>query len=220
MDGRHSNDDIFADTAALVTDDARNIYVAINSVDDDRVQSLLLKFNPKGTLLSQESLTFDDGSFDIVNVTDLAVSGNSLYLTGTQGFERTSNDDYKGYTEGFVAKLSPSGKRTWVQTSQLLPLAISADGSGNTFVTGSVDQKNFSDGDAFLRSYNAQGRVRWTRRYASPQDDGGTDVVAYSSSELYFIGYTDGAIGSKNRGGTDAFIRRTNGSGTPIWTDQ
>ena len=49
------------------------------------------------------------------------------------------------------------------------------------------------DWDGFLRKYNAQGNLIWTRQIGTPDTDQATGVAA-DASGVYVVGYTHGTL--------------------------
>jgi hypothetical protein len=59
--------------------------------------------------------------------------------------------------------------------------------------------------DAFVRSYESNGKEVWTRQFGSPADDFGIGVSA-TAFHVHVVGNTYGALpGQSNAGGIDAF---------------
>lgn len=100
---------------------------------------------------------------------------------------------------------------------------VTADGSGNAYITGyttgALVGGSAGGADGFVRKYGPSGSVIWTKQFGSDAFDYPEDLVAYNSGELYLTGITYGKLGPAHRGGTDAFLRRLDGSGRVVWTD-
>jgi hypothetical protein len=132
------------------------------------------------------------------------------------GYENLQHVD----EQAFVSRYDASGNVEW--TDQILPrdISIATDveaASSGIFVVGFV-WRNGSN--AFLQRYDKAGNVIWTRVFGTRNDDAAL-AVAVGSQGIYVTGETDGAMAQrKNPRGRDAFVRRYNGSGKPIWTRQ
>jgi hypothetical protein len=93
------------------------------------------------------------------------------------------------------------------------------------YVVGRTDgtlagQKNAGGVDAFIRKYDLNGNILWTRQFGSDRDDLAISVSA-TTTAVYVVGYTGGALpGQTSLGGSDAFIRKYDLNGNEIWTRQ
>jgi photosystem II stability/assembly factor-like uncharacterized protein len=101
---------------------------------------------------------------------------------------------------------------------------IAVDASG-VYVTGFVaaalpGQTSPGGADAFLRKYDLDGTVLWTREFGTSSTDRGYGVVA-DSSGVYVTGYTGGTFaGQSSAGGNDVFLSKYDADGTAVWTRQ
>ena len=202
---------------AMTTDRDGNLYVGVGEYDDDSFSSTIVKYSGSGKVLWSKALGNNRG------VTDLQVVGSALYATG-----------YKTYFEGtvpsdaYAAKFSLDGSVLWDKTFGTTEsdwgTGVTADGSGNAYITGqtfgALVGRNAGEWDGFVRKYDPSGKVVWTKQFGSAGRDTPEDIVAYNGSELYLIGSTNGKLGPAHRGGYDAFLRRLDGSGRVVWTDQ
>ncbi len=217
---------IFIVPNGLATDAAGNVYAAVSDYDDCCLWSKLLKYSPSGQQLVNKEIGSSSGD---VELKDVAVVGNALYLTGNLHSSWEFNPDVPNDVNGLLIKLSLTGSEGWRKVFGTpetdVVNALTADGSGNLYLTGytygNLGGAQPGGSDAFLRKFNANGGTLWTKQIGSSGDDAGNAVVAYSSGELYLAGEAGGALlGSTHRGGQDAFLRRTDGNGNRVWTDQ
>ena len=75
------------------------------------------------------------------------------------------------------------------------------------------------DGDAFVRVYEADGSVRWTRQFGSIGLDGTSAVAFTSGGDVVAAGFVAGPLdGGAHQGGFDAFVRRlASVDGDVVW---
>ena len=216
---------IFFVPTGVGTDANGDVYVTANEVDDSYITPSILKYSPSGKQLFGKALVVKGD----VELTGLQVQGNALYLAGTKHYNWVGDIDKKSDADGFVAKYSLSGERVWQQgfgTSTYDEVnSVSVDPSGSVYVTGftygALGGANQGNSDIFLRKLDGRGNTLWTKQIGSRGGDSGTAVAAYSSNELYLAGSVSGKLaGGTYHGGEDGFLRRTDGSGNRVWTDQ
>ena len=212
--------------SSIGTDAAGNVYVAAYEIDDSFINSYVVKFSPSGAQLWQKTVSGGDND---LRLTGLEVRGNAIYLSGTSHTNWIGDYDRPTEADAFVAKLSLGGVELWRKVfgtaSPDSANDLSTDAGGNLYVTGFTAGKlggaQPGGSDVFLRKLSTNGGTLWTKQIGSAGDDAGNAVVAYSSTELYLAGEAGGAlIGGTHRGGQDAFLRRTDGNGNRVWTDQ
>jgi hypothetical protein len=103
-------------------------------------------------------------------------------------------------------------------------MAVVVDGGGNVYLTGRIDGDGGSGpvgwAEAFVRSYDRDGALRWTDRFGSDVRDIGYGIAVDADGNTYVTGTTFGAIEGANAGGSDAFLRSYDRDGTHRWTRQ
>ena len=217
---------IFFYPTSVGTDPSGNVYITVNEVDDSYIANTILKYSPSGQQVFGK--TVDVGPKDL-ELNALQVQGNALYLAGTQHYNWAGDLDKTFEEDAFIAKYTLGGAKQWHKVFGTKNYdsanSVSVDANGNLYVTGrthgALGGANQGGSDAFLSKFSNSGRVRWTKQIGSKGYDTGNVVVAYSSSELYLAGSAGGALkGSTYRGGQDGFLRRTDGNGNRVWTDQ
>lgn len=74
--------------------------------------------------------------------------------------------------------------------------------------------------DAFLRRYDVDGSIRFTRQFGTAANDEARGVV-YHDQYIYVAGYVEAALpGQSHYGSADAFLRKYDGYGNIVWTRQ
>lgn len=136
---------------------------------------------------------------------DIAVSGSGLFVR-------------KGAT---IRKYSSSGTQLWAKTQSGLSSPVIADMTGDTggnlYLAGKVSTAS-SNRDAFVRKLSASGSVLWTKQYGTSSHDDARSVATLDGSTVYTAGATKGSLIEKNRGGSDGYVRKVDGSGNRVWT--
>jgi len=98
--------------------------------------------------------------------------------------------------------------------------------SGGVYVVGTTagqlpGQVSAGGMDAFIRLYDEDGNLCWTRQFGTPGTDMALAVATDPKSDhVYVVGFTGGALGGPSAGGNDAFVRKYNGAGSLLWTRQ
>ncbi|MBI3934793.1 MAG: hypothetical protein HY316_08870 [Acidobacteria bacterium] len=97
--------------------------------------------------------------------------------------------------------------------------------SSGVYFAGSVGgalpgQSYAGGGDAFVRKFDTNGNILWTRQFGTT----GADVafgLAVDASGVYVVGLTTGTFpGQFSTGLTDAFVRKYTLNGSELWTRQ
>ncbi len=94
---------------------------------------------------------------------------------------------------------------------------MTADGNGNVYLAGRFARTS-SDQNAFYRKVNAKGSVVWTKTFGTSKDDDARGIATLNGSEIYVTGSTEGTLSHPNRGGSDGYLRKMDGSGNRVWT--
>lgn len=74
--------------------------------------------------------------------------------------------------------------------------------------------------DAFLRSYDRDGNVLWTRQFGTTGNDTVRSVAIAKDGSIFVSGQTAGQLGDTSFGMTDAFVMRLDRDGTVLWLRQ
>lgn len=149
---------------------------------------------------------------------DVATFGtNVVYVAGyTTGNLAGSLGSYDAFLIKYTASGGVAWKKQFGTSVEDLALDVAVDGSGNAYVVGytygSLGATNGGGSDMFIRRYNTNGTVAWTRQINFSDDDIAT-AVAVSGSNVYLTGYYQyGSSGSDN----DVPVRKYTTSGTAV----
>jgi len=183
------------------------------------------KYDSNGTVL----WTRQFGSLAIDVATGVSVDGSDVYVAGK------ASGVLPGQVSAglFVRKYNSEGTEIWTRLFGILSRqqlsGVAADASGVYVVgeTGSVGAVGVSLGgqDAFVRKYDNDGNVLWTRQFGTGGHDQAFSVAA-DGSDVYVAGLTTGTLPGQAAGGcdnclvADAFVRKYDSSGTELWTRQ
>ena len=165
------------------------------------------------------------GSTDYDSIEDISVNGGgNVYVIGESNIAwGTPVNQYTGNRDVFVAKLNASGMLQWntFMGSSIDDYAygISADGGGNTYVTGEsyatwgtpVNPFAGGNGDAFVAKVNSTGARQWNTFLGSAGTDYGSNIEANGNGYIFVTGYSDGTWGTPvnpHPGGQAPFIAK------------
>ena len=172
------------------------------------------------------------GSTGNEGVNAVAVDATGVYVVGT------INGALPGQTSGgladsFVRKYNTNGTEQWTRqfgsTTDDGAYGVAVDSTG-VYVVGYIygtlpGQTSAGFADAYVRKYDANGNIIWTRQFGSTTDDG-AGGVAVDSTGVYVVGRTNGALPGQTSAGAclcpvyDAFVRKYDANGTEQWTRQ
>lgn len=194
------------------------------------------KYTPSGGLLWVKTAGGIAGDYAHAVCTDAA--GN-VYITGeieqTVRFGSVTVKGHGAHNDVFIAKYNPAGILLWVKSfggySNDQGLGISADASGNVYITGQFQGVNYinsttlvSSGgmDIFIAKYTTNGDFQWVRKAGGGGADEGWGIKADNSGNTYVTGYFSGTakFGSTSitsSGGDDIFIAKYSTDGILQW---
>lgn len=184
-------------------------------------------FVPASAQVIQWTRQFGTTGTDAANA--VATAPNAVYSAGevTNGaFPGVTN---AGRTDAFVTKLDLDGNLIWSRqfgTSEAdIAHGVAADATG-VYVVGEtragLQGASAGEADIFVRKYDPNGNVLWTRQFGGPADD-----IAYGaavdSTGLYVAGQFAGVLPGQTgngAGNVDGFVRKYDFSGNELWTRQ
>ncbi|MGI6416679.1 MAG: SBBP repeat-containing protein [Thermoguttaceae bacterium] len=210
----------------IATDSSGNVYVAGYTASDlggtnaGGSDAFVRKYDENGDVVwtNQSGTTYAERTSGIC-----VDSNGNIYVAGT-----TIYDPYTGATDAFVSKYQADGTLVWTKQTGTAAghwaSGVCVDSSGNIYMSGytagNLDGMNAGGDDAFVRKYDTYGEVIWTEQFGSTGWDRATGVSVDSSDAIYLSGYTTGALDGTKSGGSDAFVRKYDASGTALWSRQ
>jgi hypothetical protein len=101
---------------------------------------------------------------------------------------------------------------------------VATDKDGNIYVVGTtlgaLGGRNKGDGDAWVIKFAGDGRRLWSRQPGTSAVDFAQDVATDTHGNVYVVGTTLGALGRRNKGGTDAWVIKFDSGGRRLWSRQ
>jgi hypothetical protein len=157
----------------------------------------------------------------------LTLDETGVYVAGYTGGTLPGQSTLGSY-DAFVRKYNRDGIELWTRqfgTSSFdIAWGMTAH-NGSVYVVGETDgvflgQSTSGGADAYIRKYDADGGLTWTRQFGSSSADHAYEVSVHSSG-IYVAGYAADALpGETHLGETDAFVQKFDHDGTPLWSDQ
>jgi hypothetical protein len=178
------------------------------------------KYDLDGNLAWTRTLsgTVDNEEFISVSADRL---GN-VFVTGTTYGSLAR--PIQGSSDGFVVKYNSAGDLQWIQQfgtgREDDAFGVAADGLGNVYVSGRVDQNAPSTDDAYLTKFDGSGNRLWTRTLGDPD---GTeiawDVFVDEAGGVFIAGQTDFNfdLGPFPILGTQPFVAKYDENGVNQW---
>jgi hypothetical protein len=209
--------------------DASGVYVSGHTVGTLAGQASAGKadaFVRKYDSLGNEVWTrqFGGGPDTIDVASGIAADGSGVYVTG---YTLGTLPGQASAREAFVRRYTSNGDFEWTHqfgsSANDVGFGVAADASGVyvTGFTGGIEGPTSSGRvDAFVRRYNRNGGIEWTRQFGSSSIDAASSVAA-DATGVYVAGYTLGTLpGQTSAGGYDAFVRKYDTQGVVVWTRQ
>ncbi|MBU1737076.1 MAG: fibronectin type III domain-containing protein [Proteobacteria bacterium] len=216
-------------TRGIITDTSGNLYILGQSdatwgsplnAHAGSEDAFVSKLNSSGVL--QWHTFLGSANADRAQGITADISGN-LYITGFSPATWGSPlNAHAGSEDAFVAKLNNSGVLQWHtflgSASADRGFEITSDSSGNLYITGystatwgSPLNAHAGSEDVFVASLNSAGALQWHTFLGSSSADGGIDITADTSGNLYITGYSPATWGSPlnaHSGSEDAFVAK------------
>ncbi len=157
---------------------------------------------------------------DIAQTVD-AANGN-VYVAGSVG-GALPGETSSGSRDTFVRKYDAAGDVLWTRQFGTATISAIAVDSGAVYVTGTTSgtlgDVNVGGVDVFVRKYDDNGNVLWTRQFGTTASDQ-VSAIAVDASGVYVAGQTSGIFQGQVGAGPDAFVSKFDVSGNELWTRQ
>ena len=197
--------------------DASGMYV----VGHTGLEGYIRKYDTSGTLLWDNQINSSGFKFDIASA--VVADGTAVYAVGTTPGTLPGQTS-SGATDSFIIKYDTNGNEIWTRQfgttiDDFANSVVMAD-SGSIFVAGQISNSQTGFFDGFLRKYDTDGNLIWTKQFGTSTADFVTGVAA-DGTGVYTGGFTFGTFpGQTSAGSFDAFIRKHDFNGDEIWTRQ
>jgi uncharacterized protein (TIGR03437 family) len=167
------------------------------------------------------------GTTGTENAYAVAVAPNALYAVGEVQNGAFPGATNAGRTDAFVSKFDLDGVLLWSrQFGTAGPDAargVAADASGVYVVGdigGALQGPSAGAGDVFVRKYDPEGNILWTKQFGGTTDDQAS-AAAVDASGVYVTGFITGTLpGQTDAGSNDVFVRKYDFAGNELWTRQ
>jgi hypothetical protein len=214
----------------VATDANGNVYVAGSTSgaleegsDSGSTNAFIRSYDGDGN--HRWTRQFGTSGFDLALGIAADANGN-VYAAGfTTGALEGSN---LGDNDAFIRSYDSNGNHRWTRqfgtSAYDVVNGIATDAAGNVYVGGDTygafvgDQ--LGDSDAFVRSYDNNGQLRWTRQFGTSAYDEVNGIATDADGNVYVTGSTGGALDGTFAGGRDAFVRSYDNNGDHRWTRQ
>jgi len=169
--------------------------------------------------------------------------------SGTPTVGGTTLPTRNGPFYGYIVRLTAGGAVSWVKaiptTEEVRTGDITADASGNVYVSGyfsgratfgatrlssSKDPKKLKTSDAFLTKLDPKGNFLWARQGGGEHDDSGAELAPHPSGDIIMGGkfmaratFGSRTLTARGAAGTlepDVFVARYSSSGSLKWITQ
>lgn len=189
----------YDEARAIDIDASGNVYVTGYSAGPSANYDVVtIKYNSSG--VQQWAIRFDGTAAGFDEGYDIAVDGSgNVYVTGgTTGTTGGANCITIKYNSSGVQQWATSYNNNASNTEACYALTI--DGSGNVYVTGTSYASAALDHDIVTIKYNNSGTQQWARRYNGPGSvfDAGSDLVVDGTGNVYVTGYARDLVGTTN----------------------
>jgi PKD repeat protein len=225
----------------IAIDDSGNFYVTgwetLQAHDPQPWQDVFLgKYDPTGAMIwidLVDTYAFSSDSFGECVAVDAT---NRVIIAGSSGGAFTDEGQRNhGERDVFIRKYDSTSDRAvpshvlWTRqfgsSRNDSCWDITTDLWGNIYLVGetfgTLPGQTFRGGnDAFIRKYDPDGTVLWTRQFGTAAYDAGVSIAIDPAGNSYVVGTTWGALGSQQYGDRDVFLRKYDPSGTLLWTRQ
>lgn len=153
----------------------------------------------------------------------------NVYVGGrTRG--RLGDDDIAN-SGAFVRSFDSEGNERWYRGFGTADrddsaLAVATDAEGRVYAAGytygALQGANAGWNDAFVRSFDGDGALRWTRQFGTDGFELANAIATDADGNVYVAGSTSGDLAGTNPGAStaDAFIRSYDANGNHRWTRQ
>jgi len=220
------------DQALGITVDGSGVYVAgvvtavlPGQISAGNTDAFVRKYGADG----DELWTRQFGTSGADQVNGIAADAGGIYVVGTAGAALPGQVSVGG-TDAFVRRYDVDGNEVWTRqfgtTLADRGLGIAVDASG-VYVAGVVTLTGNASADAFVRRFDHNGTLVWTRQFGGEVAAGqpfGSDAalaVAVDPSGVYVAGSVGVHLpGQPSGDSNNAFLRKYNGAGTELWTRQ
>lgn len=173
---------------------------------------------------------FGTSSTDVIDGLAVGSDGRVVVAGTTRGVLQGTGYGV-GVGDAFVRTFHANGDHGWTRqfgsVGEDFALGVAVGPGGRVALVGGTMgdladplAPGRSESDAFLRVFEADGTIAWTRQFGTDRNDHLFRVAFADDGTLLAFGATDGALASTNAGGRDLFVRAYDADGQALWTRQ
>ncbi len=181
--------------------------------------AFVIKYDSLGNL--QWSRQFGGSGFDAVAGAAADGVGN-VFVTGTT--ESSLGNPNAGQRDAFLRKYDAEGALLWSRTLgtslQDSGQAVSLDGLGNVYISGTSWVTPDAGANSFVSKYDVEGNFQWTQSLETGGDEWAYGVAADPLGNIFVSGSLGGSRSEATEGTTDAFVSKFDAQGNFHWTHQ
>lgn len=200
------------------------IITAASTADPSKSDSIVVTVDSPGTLHWTRQFGTPSGDFGKAIA---AEANGASYVVGFTNGILVDGSDSAG-TDVFVRAYDGDGSLRWTRQfgtdSGDFASGVASDTTGNVYVVGTtfgaLHGDNVGSADVFVRSFDIDGDLRWTRQFGTAASDNATAIATDTNGDVYAAGYTFGDFGGGNDGSADAFVTKYSSDGDHAWTRQ
>ena len=129
------------------------------------------------------------------------------------------------FSVSFAATLQTEWIDQFGSVEDVYDVSYTIDSDGDMYIAGAVKgtlpgQTSAGEEDAFVRKYDPQGNILWTRQFGTASYDGAF-AITVNETGVYVSGSVSNALpGQTYLGYSDVFVRKYDTNGNEIWTRQ
>jgi hypothetical protein len=190
------------------------------------LDAFVRKYDPAGTEVWTRQ--FGGGGADVAAGVAVDNAGN-VFVVGTTSSSLAEHGQSKSF-DAFVRRYDEAGREGWTRQFGTAggdnARDVTLDQANRLLVAGSTEgalpgQVSGEGYDAFVASFDTDGRTLWIRQFGSTGDDFGVAVASDAAGNVFVAGSADEALsGRTSPDGRSAFLRQYDPTGLALWTDQ
>lgn len=198
---------------------------ATSQADSNKKATTTITVTPPGSTSVIWTNQFAPEANDLAYEVAVDSSGNVLVAGTTFGSLEGNN---AGSADAYVRKYDASGTILWTRqfgtNGDDIAYTVAVGSSGDVLVAGTtlgnLEGNSAGTSDAFVRKYDSNGNVLWTRQFGTFTIDDALSVAVDNSGNALVAGGTRGDLEGTNVGFVDAYVRKYDAGGNVLWTRQ